>query len=103
MAVTAEKLATYVQTKLELDQAFISDCVAEGTALVAEYVGTREVPEAIKDRAVLEVAADLFYRRRSRNGVADFDDPTGVPVRINRDPMTAAYPILGQFMGPAIA
>lgn len=102
MAVVAADLRGYVHTT-EVDDAFLTKCLAEAVALVGTFVGDVAVPEAIKDRAVLEVGSELFHRRQAPNGVAQFAMELGAaPVRIARDPMVGAYPLLVPFMGPGI-
>lgn len=104
MALTAGQLATYVQAS-DADTEFVDSCLNEATTLVGRHVSKalRTVPEDIQDRATLEVGADLYYRRRTRNGVANFDDTEGMPLRISRDPMAAAYPLLAPYAGGGIA
>lgn len=102
MAITAADLRGYVSAT-EADDAFLDKCVAEAVALVEAYVADVEVPEAIEDRAVLEVGSELYHRRQAPNGVAQFGLELGsAPVRIARDPMVGAYPLLSPFMGPGI-
>lgn len=71
---------------------------AEAEDLVYPFIGGKSnpygVPQTSIERAVLEVGADLFYRRLARNGIASFEGMEIQPVRLNRDPMSAAYPIL---------
>lgn len=90
-------LEAYVGSNTE-DSAFVASCFAQATALVSNFVGTQVVPPVIVDRAVLEVGAELFHRRQAPNGVAQYTTYDGAPVRIARDPMVAAYPILSRFM-----
>lgn len=84
---------------------FADACREEAEALVANHVGQAVVPDVIKARAVLEVGADLYYRRAARNGVVSFGSgiEAASVVRINRDPMTQAYPLLAPYVGPGFA
>ncbi|OYO16285.1 hypothetical protein CGZ94_04920 [Enemella evansiae] len=86
---------------------YTTECETEATALVDRHIGTATVPPDIRDRAVLEVAADLFYRRETRNGVVAFGGQDGgasvAPVRVSRDPMKAATDLLRPYLGPGIA
>lgn len=54
-------------------------------------------------RAELEVGAELYHRKNTKNAVAQFASPDGSPVRIARDPMVAAYPLLRQLVGGGFA
>lgn len=97
----AVTLAWFVQA-LGQDEQFAQQCANEASALVAPLVGEDNpynVPDEVIARAELEVGADLFYRKASRNGIVQFDGiETSSAVRISRDPLSAAYPFLRPFM-----
>lgn len=103
-AVTT-RLAAIVGTTSTVGGEFLSSCAEEAIELVDTYAGTAVVPAVVMIRAYLEVAADLWHRRTARNGVAGFEDAeiSPSPVRINRDPMTPAYPLLRPYVTPGIA
>lgn len=84
---------------------FIEDAAQEALDLVTTLVGTRaaSIPDGIGRRACIEVAADLFYRRSARNGIVGINSMEVTPVRIQRDPLTPAYPLLVQYLGRGIA
>lgn len=98
-----EKLTTFVDA--DPDDELVTDAATEAISLVANFVGTVNVPDDIGMRACLEVGADLVYRRRSRNGIVTAGGQGGevAVTRIARDPMTAAYPLLTPFTGPGLA
>lgn len=78
--------------------------MAQADELVMRFVGQATVPSAILDRAVLEVGSELFHRRQAPSGIAQFATAEGQsPIRVARDPMIAAYPILQPFTGVSIA
>lgn len=85
------------------DAAFVEECWDEATALVNVFVGAETVPVAILDRAFLEVGSELYHRRQAPNGIAQFASMDGSPVRVARDPMLGAYPLLQRFMTPGLA
>ena len=99
---TAAALATYVKADAG-DSAYVADCWAEAVQLVADYVGAVQLPAPVLDRAILEVGSELYHRRQAPNGVAQFTGLDGSPIRIARDPMVSAYPILARHLGPGIA
>lgn len=105
MAKTWEDLKAFVGSDdFEYDDLF-QQCFIEAQVLVSKYVGLIEVPEEILDRAFLEVGADLFNRRSAPNGImnqqyATVDGIGQAPVRIARDPMAAAYKLLGRWVLP---
>lgn len=94
-------LAWYVNA-LGDDVTLATSCAAEAADLVSHMVGATNpylVPASVIARAVLEVGADLYYRKASRNGIVQFDGiETSSTMRISRDPLSAAYPFLRQFM-----
>lgn len=101
--ISAADLAAFVGAPAS--DPYLETCVAEAAEMVKHAIGGARVPEEIKRIATREVAADIYHRRSARNGVAGFDDSdiTPAPVRINRDPMIAARPILRPYLGVAIA
>lgn len=96
-------LRAYVGTQSEADDAQVEDAWDTAYALVTTYVGAAEVPTVIFDRAVLEVGSELFHRKNAPNGVAQFNTFDAAPIRVARDPMVAAYPLLSPYLGPVIA
>ncbi|MGO2139833.1 MAG: hypothetical protein ACTH30_05425 [Leucobacter sp.] len=93
-----ERVREYVGAVGTADENAVDDATAEATELVKNWIGKAAIPDAIRDRAIIEVAADLFYRRMARNGVMEFGGTDLAPFRIARDPMKAAYPLLSQFI-----
>lgn len=91
----------------ETDATFVEQCFDEATALVTAYVGSIDpvtaLPASIRERAVLEVGSELYHRRQAPNGVAQFSSFDGAPIRVARDPMLGAYPLLQRFLGLGIA
>lgn len=101
--MSAADLQEYVRAA-DGDLDFVTDCYDEATALVETHIGSdAEVPEVVRDRAILEVGAELFHRRSTKNGVAQFATGDGQPVRVARDPMVAARPILAPYVGLGIS
>ena len=104
----AISLSAYVKAQLPADAEYVADCELQAKEMVEQYISDngrsdKGVPESVKARAVLEVGADLFYRRQSRNGVAGLDGSDLGVVRIARDPMRAAYDMLNPYLRPALA
>ena len=101
-AATVGDLGKYVGAGPS-DDAFVARCWSEAGELVARHVGDADVPQAALDRAMLEVGSELFYRRQAPHGVAQFTGLDGAPVRVARDPMVGAYPILAAYLPPELA
>lgn len=103
MTLSTDELAAYTGANLS-DDTFLETCLAEATMLVGRFVGTAMVPTEVADRATLEVSSELFHRRQAPNGIAQFATVDGVsPIRVARDPMVAAYPLLMPYVGTGIA
>lgn len=102
MTVTAADLTAYVGAQ-PTDSEFVTACWSEAEALVSAYVGTATVPSEVLGRAVLEVGSELFHRRSAPNGVAQFATLDASPIRIARDPMVGAYPLLNRYVGGGFA
>lgn len=113
----APDLIGYVNGSPSGDFEFASTCLVAAIALVARYCGEEEihlaqsdpalsssgVPKSILRRAVLEVGSELFHRRQAPNGIAQFATDGGAPIRVARDPMVAARPLLAPYLGVGIA
>lgn len=99
-----QRVTRYVQAGRGRES-FVTECTNEAIALVDREIGSASVPDSIRDRAVVEVAADLFHRQASRGGVLTFDaGESGVEtVRVGLDPLRAARPMLSRWTGPVIA
>lgn len=95
--MTATDLQAYVGSP-DADAAFVADCWAQAQDLVGAFVGEVEVPEAAMKRACLEVGSELYHRRSAPGGISQFASPDGTPMRVARDPMVGAYPILRHYL-----
>lgn len=114
---TAQELADYVgakdvdavgdawETAKELVQGYLAGhggrMLVSGTAILGaggDFVPPW-IPPEITSRAILETGAELFHRKASRNGVAQFATGDSVaPMRISRDPLAAARGILAPYL-----
>lgn len=95
---TWEELRDYVGAS-GVDNDFVEHCFDEATALVDAYVGDAVVDADALIRAVLECGSELYHRRSAPNGVAQFATlDGGSAIRVARDPMVGAYPILARWM-----
>lgn len=90
----------YVNAQGE-DKPFAASSAVEATQLVTDFIGEGnpyKVPPVVVARAVLEVGADLYYRKASRNGIVGLDSENPQMFRLNRDPMAAAYPLFRPYI-----
>lgn len=97
--MSATALSKYLNVPSS-DLTFIESCFDEASALVARFIGSAVVPDSIRDRATLEVGSELYHRRQAPSGIPGFASNDGAPPapRLNRDPMSRAYSILGPFI-----
>lgn len=106
--VSAGQLSTYVGDGGAAPE-YVAESLAEAASMVAGHIKPENVraapPPHVVRRAVLEVGAELYHRRTSRNGVVGLDagPDNFAPLRITRDPMKACYDILRPYMKAAIA
>lgn len=101
--MTVAQLKAYVGAPTS-DDTFVTACWDEATALVTKFVGTSTVPATVLLRAIIECGSELYHRRSAPNGIAQFATlDGGSAVRVARDPMIAAYPLLTPYVGLGIA
>ena len=101
--MTAAQLQSYVGAP-DSDDTFVTACWDESVALVTKFVGTATVPATVLLRARIECGSELYHRRSAPNGIAQFATlDGGSAVRVARDPMIAAYPLLVPYVGQGIA
>lgn len=112
---TIEQLAAALKGHVDADDdqdEYIEECTNEAVAFIVSRVPNTEggaevvdgylVPvtessplgEVLYKREVLDLGADLFYRRQAKNGIVSVDS-LGNPVRISSDPYKAASARLG--------
>lgn len=100
-APTTTALDWYVEALGE-DKPFADESKLVATELVNNLIGGAAnpfgVPAVVVARAVLEVGADLYYRKASRNGIVGLEGVDPQPMRLNRDPLAAAYPFLRPYL-----
>lgn len=99
------RFESYVTAVGEGDESNASISLAEGRVLVEGWIGAHAamIPDEARDRAIVEVAAELFYHKAARGGVTEWAGADLQPFRLARDPMKAAYPILLQFIPGGLA
>jgi hypothetical protein len=97
------RLAAYVGD-VPADE-YLRSCVAEATTLVGSQVGNITIPQEVHDRAVMEVAAELYHRRSAPNGIKSFADGLdgATAIRVARDALVAARPLLTPYLPLAIS
>ncbi|MDY5127461.1 MULTISPECIES: hypothetical protein [unclassified Actinotignum] len=70
---------------------------SQACALLEGYTRAAVIPPAILELAALEVARELHTRLSAPGGIySPFGE--GAPVRLARDPLTPAYPIIAPYM-----
>ena len=87
----------------DTDDAFVETCFDDASSMVSVFIGNAYVPRNVIDRATLEVGSELYHRRSAPNGIAQFSTFDGTPIRVARDPMIGAYPLLTRYVGLGVA
>lgn len=70
--------------------------------LVAQYVADRDVPDEILLLAVHKAGSELWASRDAVGGIVTGYTDMGSGLRLARDPMVAARPILAPYVGLGI-
>lgn len=104
MSELVERLRTNVGADPTLDDSHLDAVINEAAALIKQYCGDAfsSIPQVISQRAVLEVASELWAKRNAIGGIMQGYSDAG-PVRLARDPMIAAYPLLRPYLQLVIA
>lgn len=107
---TQQKLEPRLIEHLQLSRSeggeYVTQCLEEAHQLVTDYVGKGvTVPDSVLERAVIETAANLFWRREAQHGIATFGggESDVQTVHISTDPLRIARPLLARYMPPVIA
>ena len=95
--MSSQALSDYVGATPD-DADFVQKCYDDASALVLSYVGSADVAEQLLNGAILETGSELFHRRNAPMGVSQYAAFDGSAIRIARDPLTPAYPILARAM-----
>ena len=106
MNTTAEDLATKVAEYVGgvTTSSYLDDCVSVATCAVGRYTRGETIPDPVRERAIIEVAAELYHRKSAPNGVKLYADLDGATtIRVARDAMVAARPLLAPYLTPGIA
>lgn len=97
MTATVEDLRAYVGASIS-DNDFLASCLNEAVDLVEAYVGTADVPNSVLDNCYLQVGSEIYHRRNAPSGITQFASFDGTALRVARDPMQSAYPLLQRFV-----
>lgn len=98
MADTWETLKEFLRVDGTADDDFIQTCFDDATELVNDYVGDKFVPARKLELAIRRTGRDLYADRDAPQGVSQFSDANDTPIRVNRDPLTSAKPILRKYV-----
>lgn len=100
--LTTARLATYVGAAATDTQ--LATCITEATALIATLQPPEKTPEEIIERATLECAADLYHRRRARNGIITLESDGAIEtIHAPLDPLRSARALLTPYLPVGIA
>lgn len=90
-------LATFVGSGAS-DTDYVQACWDTATALVDNFVGSNAIDTNVLDRCYLMCGSELYHARNAPNGIAQYNEFNGAPVRIAKDPMVAVYSLLQPYM-----
>ena len=99
MTVDVTELATYLNTSPV--EPSLPGILAEAGQLVEDHLGPHGLagcPDLVVDLAVKTLASELFARRNSPGGIAQWG-PDGQPVRLARDPRVSVRALLAPYRG----
>ena len=92
-------LRKYVGATQSADtDAFVEECWDGAVAFVDRFIGDQTIPVSVRELAILKCGAEMFNQKAAKNGVMNQAGYDGSPVRIARDPMVAAYPVLAPWV-----
>lgn len=101
MAIDSDTLRRKVGASSTVSAEDLDALINAAGDLLIGYVGDAEVPDTVLDRAHLAVAVEMYHQDKAPNGILNqqYDNGDGsVAVRIGRDPLTPAYPLLRQWV-----
>lgn len=103
MAVTVETLRAEVNAPEATDDT-LGRLLRAAESLVGQVIGAADIPDHIRDEAVIVTAADLWAAREAPSGVRVFADGLGgtLPVRVRSNATIRARSILDPWLGPVI-
>lgn len=97
MAVDWTNLKAMLNTRYESD-ADVEHCWDFAVVLVDKYCGASPVPQVVKEEAYLLVGAEMWDRRKAPENPGQVSPEGDVSVRLSRDPLTPAFPILERWV-----
>src|SRR5688572_14333953 len=103
MAVTADQLRVHAKVSASVTDAVLNQCIAVADELLKTYIGVNVVPPATLERANLLAANECLQQNIAPNGVLNQQYDQGdasTPLRIGRDPLNPAYPLLAAYVPP---
>ncbi|WP_396659518.1 hypothetical protein [Microbacterium sp.] len=118
----AQALAEYVDTPAA-GNTYVAACAREAVAFIGQkfdrtlivdeslednledfiIVPLEKMPRATYVREVMELGADLFFRRQAQNGIVSVNAMDGTIARVSRDPWKASEERLARWLGLGFA
>jgi hypothetical protein len=113
MTISADDLSAYLGPLDPSYAEFVGDCATQASALVSGLIGSQmsalvggadaATNETLIGRAMLEVGAELFNRRDTKNGFAQFAGVADNAVRVRIDLLIPARAILAPILAGGFA
>lgn len=102
LAKAATRLRKALNMKDGEDTAELTEYASNAWQAIAAYLGPESVPDSLMRQAVHIVALEFQRREKAPGGVLAAFGGEGGPVRLARDPLTPAYPLLKPFIKAGI-
>lgn len=107
MALDAAKLRNHAHAGGQVSDDELNDCLESAAELLKELIDKKVVPSKTLERAQMLVANEMLQQDLAPNGLLNQQFDNGnetIPIRIGRDPLRPAYPLLAPFgVGPMVA
>ncbi len=111
LPLDSRPLLVYLMQELNLDMTDeqekqrITKNLTTAIKLVDTYLGSarENIPDVIRDEALLTVARELETRTKAPGGVFAAYGEHDAPIRLARDPLNLVYPLLRPFVGGGFA
>lgn len=101
MAVTAVELRAYLKAGASVTDADLDQALEVAGALLTHYVGSAPVPDVVRDRCLVEVAAEVQRGSATRAGAQGGQFDVAVPAPAPRtDPLDVVRAKLRSWVVP---
>lgn len=94
---------TFIGSRFDSSLMFAEDALPDSADDYIVPAIFKRMPPPSYEREVLELGADLFYRRQAKNGIVSVNALEGAIARVSKDPYAASEARLVRFLGLGFA